>query len=142
MRLLNQLFLGRNGMDQLNKVLLALAALFLAGYLACAQMLLQGVIGFSAAPYMACRVAFILTAVVCFTRAFSRNLERRYQENQRFLQWVRRWRSGGSQTRRDQRKEYKVFRCPSCNQKLRVPRGKGKVQVTCRQCGAVFEKKT
>ena len=38
--------------------------------------------------------------------------------------------------------EYKVFKCPSCKQKLRVPRGKGRIQITCRRCGKEFIKKT
>lgn len=39
-------------------------------------------------------------------------------------------------------KNYKYFHCPNCKQKLRVPRGKGKIRVTCSKCGTQFEKKT
>lgn len=39
-------------------------------------------------------------------------------------------------------KNYRTFRCPKCRQKLRVPRGKGKVRVTCSRCGTRFEGKT
>ncbi len=38
-------------------------------------------------------------------------------------------------------KEHRYFRCPSCGQQLRVPKGKGKITVTCRSCGAVFQEK-
>lgn len=31
---------------------------------------------------------------------------------------------------------------PSCGQQLRVPKGKGKITVTCRSCGAVFQEKS
>ena len=39
-------------------------------------------------------------------------------------------------------KEHCYFKCPNCGQQLRVPRGKGKITVTCRSCGAVFEEKS
>ena len=35
----------------------------------------------------------------------------------------------------EQRKEYKIFQCKSCGRKIRVPRGKGKIEVTCPVCG-------
>ena len=34
------------------------------------------------------------------------------------------------------------FRCPSCKEVVRVPRGKGKIRITCPRCGYAFEKKT
>ena len=41
----------------------------------------------------------------------------------------------------NQRKVYAIFKCPSCKQKLRAPKGRGKIQVTCSKCHAVFIKK-
>ena len=41
-----------------------------------------------------------------------------------------------------QRKEYRFYRCPSCGTWLRVPRDKGRLQITCRQCGERFTRKT
>ena len=38
--------------------------------------------------------------------------------------------------------QYKVFKCPKCSQKLRVPRGKGKIMITCRRCGNEFKKRS
>ncbi len=37
---------------------------------------------------------------------------------------------------------YKIFRCPDCKQKLRVPRGKGKINIICKNCGTEFVKRT
>ncbi len=37
---------------------------------------------------------------------------------------------------------YKVFRCKKCGQKLRVPRGKGKLRVTCKNCKEQFSIKS
>ena len=42
--------------------------------------------------------------------------------------------------RRD--KEHRYFKCPNCGQYLRVPRGKGRITVTCRGCGASFQEKS
>ena len=43
---------------------------------------------------------------------------------------------------REQNPGYKLFNCPRCGLMVRVPEGKGKVQVTCPQCGKSFNKKT
>jgi ribosomal protein S27E len=39
-------------------------------------------------------------------------------------------------------RSYKVFKCKNCGQKLRVPRGKGNLKVTCRNCKTVFPVKS
>lgn len=39
-------------------------------------------------------------------------------------------------------REHKYFRCPNCGQMLRVPKGKGKISISCRNCGTTFQKKT
>ncbi len=79
-----------------------------------------------------------------YSRTFSRNLEKRRRENAWFLQKTsavtngfRNWRD-----RMKQSKDYAFFRCPSCHAMLRVPRGKGKLRVTCRKCGNSFERRT
>ena len=41
-----------------------------------------------------------------------------------------------------QRKDYKFFTCPSCKTTLRVPRGKGKIEIVCRRCGSRFSGKS
>ncbi|MCR5685040.1 MAG: hypothetical protein K6G81_06395 [Lachnospiraceae bacterium] len=38
--------------------------------------------------------------------------------------------------------QYRIFKCPSCKQKLRVPKGRGKIRITCRRCGNEFVKKS
>ena len=91
----------------------------------------------------ASRDCCLLAAAFCVVRALSVNVERRRMENQRFLSLFRGRHNGcGWWAKMEQRKEYKIFKCPSCGVKLRVPRGKGKIKVTCRQCGATFEEKS
>ena len=132
--MLSQLFYGRNGMDQLNGVLLVGAVASWAGSLMVHRV---GI------AYLFHSLAMLLAAIA-IVRALSRNIGRRQQENQKFLAML-----GQGKDRRDswsarmeQRRQYKVFKCPSCGIKLRVPRGKGRIKVTCRQCGATFEEKS
>lgn len=80
----------------------------------------------------------------CYIRIFSRNYQKRAAENQRYLNLQNKV-TGWFRLRRDcirQRRDYAFFRCPSCHQMVRVPRGKGKIRITCRRCGFAFEKKT
>ena len=82
--------------------------------------------------------------VICIWSIFSKNINRRYEENQKFLQItapVRWWFSEKFSACRDL-KTHCHFRCPSCKQKIRVPRGKGKIQITCPKCRHEFVKKT
>ena len=70
-------------------------------------------------------------------RMFSRNLEKRRGENARFMEkvwWpVSRRIAGSRQQRMD--KEHRYFTCPSCGAVCRVPRGKGRIVITCPRCG-------
>lgn len=86
----------------------------------------------------------ILLLIHWIWRVFSRNVSKRQAENTRFLyrkQRISRSIASRKQKWRD-RKTHKYFRCPKCGQKLRAPRGKGKIRVTCSKCSNVFFKKT
>lgn len=86
----------------------------------------------------------IVIVVWCYSRVLSRNFTRRQLENQWFLQKEQALLDWFS-LRRDcfsQRKEYAFFRCPGCGRTVRVPKGKGRIRITCRHCGFSFEKKT
>ncbi|MBB6716084.1 hypothetical protein [Clostridium gasigenes] len=41
-----------------------------------------------------------------------------------------------------QKKKYKIIKCPSCKQKLRLPRKRGKIVVTCKKCSNKFDSRT
>ena len=76
-------------------------------------------------------------------RIFSRNIAKRRAENSKFMrkaQPVIKWFRLQQSIRRD--KEHRYFKCPNCAQHLRVPKGKGKITVTCRSCGASFQEKS
>lgn len=87
-------------------------------------------------------VALVLVFVSLF-RTLSRQIERRRAENAKFLQLVRpvsRKLKNFKVRVRD--KEHRYFKCPNCKQQMRVPRGKGRITVHCRSCGATFEEKS
>ena len=77
-------------------------------------------------------------------RTFSRNYYKRRQELDKFLAIkakIRKKRNFKKLVRRE-RKEYLYFKCPHCKEYLRVPRGRGKIVVTCRVCRRKIDKKT
>lgn len=86
----------------------------------------------------------IALMIYSFFRMFSRNTSKRYAENQKFLNWqyqgvVKR---NQAKTRFAQRKIYRFYKCPQCSQKVRVPKGKGKICITCPKCRTEFVKKS
>ena len=70
--------------------------------------------------------------IISILRSFSRNIYRRYEENRKYLQLM------------DMVKDrhHRYFNCPKCRQRVRVPRGKGKIAITCPKCREKFIKKT
>ena len=82
--------------------------------------------------------------VWCYYRTFSRNIAKRTQENYQFYAIKDRL-TGKVNGLKDQwanRKLYHYYRCPQCRQKLRVPRGRGRIQISCPRCGTQFIKKS
>ena len=78
-----------------------------------------------------------------YFRMFSRNFNKRFEENQRFLSF---WRSIASFFKTGAMKikdrDHRYFKCPRCRRTLRVPRGKGRISIHCPTCGTDFIKKT
>ena len=86
----------------------------------------------------------LVILVILYWRMFSRNIPKRYEENQKFLQirdkLLGRFSDFGSNM--SQMKDYHIYKCPRCNQKIRIPRGKGHIMVRCPRCGYEFHKKS
>lgn len=86
----------------------------------------------------------LILLVYSYYRMLSRNIYKRQQENQWYLDKTARLRSkfrmGKDQFR--QRKDYKFFTCPRCNTTVRVPRGKGTINITCPKCRERFTRKS
>jgi predicted RNA-binding Zn-ribbon protein involved in translation (DUF1610 family) len=89
-------------------------------------------------------VISFLMVVVALARMLSRNIPRRRAENDRFIRywWPVRMRMKNARSDMMQHKTHRFFRCKSCRNRLRVPRGKGKLHITCPKCGERFIKKT
>lgn len=86
----------------------------------------------------------ILLLIFSYFRIFSKNHTKRYKENQTFLKYYNPFRiffqSQKSQLK--QRKTHHIYTCPSCKQKIRIPRGKGKIQIRCPKCSNEFIKRS
>ncbi|MBW4829460.1 MAG: hypothetical protein KZY61_01390 [Clostridiaceae bacterium] len=86
----------------------------------------------------------IIISVIVIYRIFSKNISKRYQENIKFLNiWnpIKRKVNKKIQRIKDL-KHYKYFKCSNCKQTLRVPRGKGKISITCPKCKLVMIKRS
>ncbi len=113
-----QIFMrGRNGADELGRV-----ALYGSLILYIVSMLL----GSRLLYYIA-----FAGMVYAIYRLLSKNLYARREENRKFVTWLE-----TTRVKMAQRKDYKIFRCKGCGRNIRVPRGKGKIEVTCPMCGS------
>lgn len=125
-----KLMRGRYGhLDQLNRHLLVLAFgsmiinLFFSHYLLTLLML--------------------LSVLLVYYRIFSKKIYVRAQENQKYQRWWQKIKQPWALTKSKMinRKKYRYFKCPGCKQDVRVPKGKGKIAITCPKCHHKFQKK-
>ena len=121
---------GRYGVDELSKFLLGSTV---------AMMLVNLFLRISLLNMLV-----MLMLLYIYFRMFSRNIQARQAENMKFLGLKNRIsmffkRQAGM--RQDLRENH-IYKCPSCAQKIRIPRGKGKIVVTCPKCHTEFTKKS
>ena len=129
MQKLREFMYGRHGFDQLRLALTVGGFAFYTFYVFSRFRLLY------------------LFSLICYGiavyRSLSKNHGKRIAENQKFMniwykaknKWV------GLKADFEERKTYKHFKCPSCGQKIRIPRGRGKVEIRCPKCSNKFIKK-
>ena len=113
---------GRYGTDKLNTLILVTGLVLCIG-----SMFLP--VGWPVA------VATLLSYVCCIIaifRTFSRNTHKRYRENRRYLSFLARLKD----------RDHRYFKCPKCRQSIRVPKGKGRIAITCPKCRERFIKNT
>lgn len=122
--------IGRYGMDDFSKFLVIVAAVF------CVFNLLTH-----------SRIFYLLAIVLlvyAYCRIFSRNHTKRYGENIRYMRYrdkvTRIFNREKSYMK--QRKTHHIYTCKGCGQKIRIPRGKGKIEITCPKCGYRFVKRS
>lgn len=131
-RFLTNFFQGRNGFDNIARAAWWVLLVFLL------LSLIPGWFGF------VCEFVVLALTVYIWWRVCSKNIYKRSRENAKYLELTAAFRTKfrDFRTRFSMRKDYKFFTCPTCHSILRVPRGKGKVQITCTKCGNRFSGKT
>lgn len=125
---------GRYGVDQLNKAM-AIASLV---------CFLPGIFFRRSSFATSLWLIGLILLVLMYIRMMSKNHYKRIDENNKYMRFVYDF-NGFFRVQRErwvQRKDYKFFKCPSCHTTLRVPRGKGKINIVCRKCGYSFRGKT
>lgn len=127
----NKFFYGTYGWDKLSKFLFVVGALLVPG-----------------------KYTFIIGAVImayAFIRTLSKNFDKREREEMAFEEWLGnvkytmeklKYRYKGLLNKFQEARQYVIIKCPNCSQKLRLPRHKGKIRVTCKKCYTEFHYKT
>lgn len=85
----------------------------------------------------------LIPLLICYYRTFSRNIRKRYEENQKFLSFWNPIRNAFSKkVERSKDKTHRFFKCPKCGKTVRVPKRKGKICITCPVCKEEFIRKS
>lgn len=128
---LRRMMYGRYGSDELNMLLLILAVLVSLCNAILSSIFTQSEVFVRWISPSLSLLMLGLLAVNLF-RCFSRNIYKRQQENRRLRNFLTRLKD----------RSHRYYRCPSCRQRVRVPKGRGKISIRCPKCGNKFVKKT
>lgn len=121
---------GRYGIDQLSTALLVISIVLSILF----RIYSSGLIN----------ILNLILLFAIFYRTLSKDRRKRYKENKKFLKI---WDpiSNGVNKRIQKiknRKDYGYYKCSGCKQEIRVPKGKGKIKITCPKCKTTMIKKT
>lgn len=125
---------GRYGVDQLSNFLIW-TAVFLSIFTILVKMPVLQIISW-------------LMIIYAYVRIFSRKINKRYTQNQRFLDSTWGIRNAFAKIKyrfkygKQTAEPYRIYKCRKCGQKIRIPRGKGKILVTCPKCKYQFKRKS
>lgn len=130
MNWLNNFMAGRYGTDQLSLALLILG------------MILTVLGNLFQIPWLT--ILSYLPFLLCLFRIFSRNVNKRRMENNKFFKlWFPvKQRLFRLRHRMKDEKNYRFYKCPKCRILVKVPRDRGKIKIKCPKCSAEFIKKT
>lgn len=86
----------------------------------------------------------LVLIVYMYFRVFSRNTSKRYEENQKYLNFKYNRTVSWNRFKKHlaQRKDYRFYKCPMCKQEVRVPKGHGKIEITCPKCREQFVRRS
>lgn len=130
---LAKLMYGRYGVDQLGRAMLIFALVLCVLSLFVPRRL-------SVIIYYISLILIILM----YIRMFSKNIQKRYQENNKYLSLKASFLRKFQREKEifSQRRFYHFYRCPRCRQRIRIPRGKGRIEIRCPKCSQTFIKKS
>ena len=121
---------GRYGNDQLNQFIFIVAIISMVLEIITRQSLFY--------------TLTLVLLILAYVRVFSRNINKRYEENMKFLQKkdaiLNKFRK--QKYYAAQRRNFHIYTCPQCKQKIRIPKGKGKISIRCSKCGTEFIKRS
>ena len=121
---------GRYGVDQLSNFMVTIGVI----------LILVSIL----TKYSILNTAGLVVIGLSYFRIFSRDINRRYTENQKFLKSYQPIKNKLFKFKNRARgsKDFKYFKCPNCGQELRVPRKKGRVNIKCPKCQTSFVRRT
>ncbi len=125
---IRELMVGRYGVDDLSKCLMTVTLIL-----------------FILSLFVRNKMLYLAALVVCFYtwyRMLSEQFQQREKENaiyQRVRASMKKLLK--AQKRRiDGSRDFCFFTCPGCGQEVRVPRGKGRIRITCPKCRTQFDR--
>ena len=124
---INRFFRGRNGFDDLAKLSIILSIVVFIIYGFWPRGIVKYILSF----------VYLALLVYAYFRILSKKVYKRSNENKKYVNTIKM-----IKTRWKQRKTHKFYRCPKCKTWLRVPKGRGKITITCVKCSTKFDKKT
>ena len=132
----NKFMQGRYGVDDFSR--------FIMGVVLTLIILTMGVTMFNRNVGSILDFLGIAAIVYAYFRIFSRNIQQRYAENQKYLQVTSKFRLRFNKEKNlmKQRKTHHIYSCPGCGQKIRIPRGKGNIEIECPKCHTKFVKRS
>ena len=132
----NKVMQGRYGVDDLSRFIMGVALVLII--LAMFANIFSRTVGSTL------DILGVAAIVYAYIRIFSRNIQQRYAENQKFLQMTSkfRFRFNNEKDLMKQRKTHHIYSCPGCGQKIRIPKGKGKIEIECPKCHTKFVKRS
>ena len=130
MNWLKKFMIGRYGGDQLSMVL-PILSLLLTFIGQISKIPLISLLGY-------------VPLVISVFRMLSKNTSKRSMENYKFAMFISPVYSWCKKTenRLKDRKTHRYYKCVNCKSRLRLPKGKGKIIITCPKCKTKFEKRT
>ena len=125
---MREIMAGRYGTDDFSRFLLVVTMVLLL----ISMFAGQGILYFVA---LAC-------LIYSYFRILSKNYVKRRAENEKYLSMTAKIRKSFRITRKrfSDRKDYRYFKCPNCSQEVRVPKGKGRIRITCPKCRTQFDR--